>query len=277
MRADHLVPLLLQEAGGDRGIDPARHRDQHRRAHATEATARPGRSRTSRVSLRAMIEARFDDLTGASPSFRLVEPVGVLEATRPDEVRGVLEAAEGAAARGLWVAGYVAYEAAPGLDPALAVRDRAAGDPFERLPSRGSRCSSDARTRPSRSPQADPDPSVAAAWRPSIDRDDLRPGDRPHPRRDRRGRDLPGELHAPPAVPGGGRRARPLPRPLLRAAGRVRRVPEPRALPGALGLPRAVLPARRRRAHDEADEGHRPARTMARGGRRPWPSASAAR
>jgi hypothetical protein len=40
-----------------------------------------------------MIDARFDDLTGASPSFRLVAPVGVLEATRPDEVRGVLEAA----------------------------------------------------------------------------------------------------------------------------------------------------------------------------------------
>src|SRR5206468_6742184 len=30
-----------------------------------------------------VIEARFDDLTGAEPSFRLVEPVGVLEARRP--------------------------------------------------------------------------------------------------------------------------------------------------------------------------------------------------
>ncbi|HTG47316.1 MAG TPA: aminodeoxychorismate synthase component I [Actinomycetota bacterium] len=81
-----------------------------------------------------MIEARFDDLTGAEPSFRLVAPVGVLEATRPQEVPGVLAGAEAAAARGLWVAGVVAYEAAPGLDPALRVRTRDTGDPFEGLP-----------------------------------------------------------------------------------------------------------------------------------------------
>jgi para-aminobenzoate synthetase / 4-amino-4-deoxychorismate lyase len=81
-----------------------------------------------------MLEARFDDLTGASPSFRLVEPVGVLEATRAGEVVATLEAAEAAAGRGLWVAGFVAYEAAPGLDPNLAVRDRDAEDPFAALP-----------------------------------------------------------------------------------------------------------------------------------------------
>jgi para-aminobenzoate synthetase/4-amino-4-deoxychorismate lyase len=81
-----------------------------------------------------MLEARFDDLTGASPSFRLMEPVGVLEATRAGEVVGILEAAEAAAGRGLWVAGFVAYEAAPGLDPALVVRSRDADDPFAALP-----------------------------------------------------------------------------------------------------------------------------------------------
>lgn len=81
-----------------------------------------------------MLEARFDDLTGATPSFRLVEPVGVLEATRAGEVVAVLEAAEAAAARGLWVAGFVSYEAAPGLDPALTVRAREADDPFSALP-----------------------------------------------------------------------------------------------------------------------------------------------
>ena len=48
-----------------------------------------------------MLEARFDDLTGASASFRLVEPVGVLEATRAGEVVETLEAAEAAAGRGL--------------------------------------------------------------------------------------------------------------------------------------------------------------------------------
>ena len=81
-----------------------------------------------------VIEARFDDLTGAEPSFRLVGPAGVLEARRPDEVPGVLAAAESAAARGLWVAGFVAYEAAPGLDAALRVRAAEPGDPFTDLP-----------------------------------------------------------------------------------------------------------------------------------------------
>ncbi|MEP7059482.1 MAG: aminodeoxychorismate synthase component I [Actinomycetota bacterium] len=81
-----------------------------------------------------MIEARFDDLTGASPSFALTEPVGVVEAMRTDEVLPARAAAEAGAARGLWVAGFVAYEAAPGFDPSLAVRRRADGDPFARLP-----------------------------------------------------------------------------------------------------------------------------------------------
>ena len=82
----------------------------------------------------SVIEARFDDLTGHDPSFRLVGPAGVLEARRPDEVAGVLAAAEQAAARGLWVAGYVAYEAAPGLDPALRVRPPGPDDAFGAAP-----------------------------------------------------------------------------------------------------------------------------------------------
>ena len=44
----------------------------------------------------AMLEARFDDLTGATPSFRLVGPIGVLEATRAGEVVSVLDGAEAA-------------------------------------------------------------------------------------------------------------------------------------------------------------------------------------
>ena len=81
-----------------------------------------------------VIEARFDDLSGAEPSFRLVEPVGVLEARRPAEVPTVIDAAEAAAARGLWVAGIVTYEAAPGFDPALRVRTPPDGGPFADLP-----------------------------------------------------------------------------------------------------------------------------------------------
>ena len=82
----------------------------------------------------AMLEARFDDLTGATRSFRLVGPIGVLEATRAGEVVSVLDGAEAAAGRGLWVAGFVSYEAAPGLDPALLVRDRDPNDAFAALP-----------------------------------------------------------------------------------------------------------------------------------------------
>jgi para-aminobenzoate synthetase/4-amino-4-deoxychorismate lyase len=98
---------------------------------------RPPAPRESVVATRivaGMLEARFDDLTGASPSFRLVEPVGVLEATRAGEVVETLEAAEAAIGRGLWIAGFVAYEAAPGLDPDLVVRSREADDPFAGLP-----------------------------------------------------------------------------------------------------------------------------------------------
>lgn len=82
-----------------------------------------------------MIEARFDDLrAGHERSFRLMDPVGVIEARRPDEVPGAIESAEAAAARGLWAAGFVAYEAAPGFDADLTVRARSAGDAFDGLP-----------------------------------------------------------------------------------------------------------------------------------------------
>jgi para-aminobenzoate synthetase/4-amino-4-deoxychorismate lyase len=82
-----------------------------------------------------VLEARFDDLTpGRERSFALADPVGVLEARRPDEVAPTIAAAEAATARGLWAAGFVAYEAAPGLDRDLVVRDRQPGDPFHDLP-----------------------------------------------------------------------------------------------------------------------------------------------
>jgi hypothetical protein len=47
------------------------------------------RARPARI-VAPVIEARFDDMTEAEPSFRLVGPAGVLEARRPDEVTGVL-------------------------------------------------------------------------------------------------------------------------------------------------------------------------------------------
>jgi len=82
-----------------------------------------------------VIEARFDDLRpGRERSFRLVQPVGVIEARADGEVGPALDRVEDAARRGLWAAGFVAYEAAPGLDPALSVRERERGDPFAALP-----------------------------------------------------------------------------------------------------------------------------------------------
>jgi para-aminobenzoate synthetase / 4-amino-4-deoxychorismate lyase len=117
-----------------------------------------------------VIEARFDDLTGDEVSFRLVEPVGLFEATRPEEVAGVLDAAEGAVSRGLWVAGFVAYEAAPGLDPALQVRPREADDPFARLPLAWFAMFERREDTVLPEPQGDPESTHPGAWRPSVDR-----------------------------------------------------------------------------------------------------------
>jgi para-aminobenzoate synthetase/4-amino-4-deoxychorismate lyase len=118
-----------------------------------------------------MIDARFDDLTpGAERAFRLTDPVGVLEARRPDEVPTTIEAAEAAASRGLWVGGLVAYEAAPGLDPALEVRSRAAGDPFGDLPLAWfALFERREEIAPLEPPLAEP-PAGDSSWRPSVDR-----------------------------------------------------------------------------------------------------------
>ncbi|MGZ8613916.1 MAG: aminodeoxychorismate synthase component I [Actinomycetota bacterium] len=117
-----------------------------------------------------MIEARFDDLTEASDSFRLIGPVGVLEALRTDEVAGTIAAAEGAAARGMWVAGFVAYEAAPGLDPAMRVRKRASDDPFARLPLAWFAMFEDRERTVLPEPQDGAVRGGSDAWRPSADR-----------------------------------------------------------------------------------------------------------
>ncbi len=117
-----------------------------------------------------MIEARFDDLTPGGSSFRLVEPVGVLEARRAPEVAGTLEAAEAAAARGLWVGGFLAYEAAPGLDSALAVRARDPSDPFSELPLAWFATFERAEETGLPAPPDDAPHEAEGSWRASIDR-----------------------------------------------------------------------------------------------------------
>jgi para-aminobenzoate synthetase / 4-amino-4-deoxychorismate lyase len=119
-----------------------------------------------------VIEARFDDLVaGAERAFRLAEPVGVIEARRPSEVAGAIDAAGSAAARGLWAAGFVAYEAAPGLDPELSVHVRAPDDPFAELPLAWFALFERKEDLPPLEPgRLDPSGSAGSPWRPSVDR-----------------------------------------------------------------------------------------------------------
>lgn len=82
-----------------------------------------------------MITARFDDLRpGRERSFALADPIGTVETDSASDVPAALAAVETAADRGLWAAGFVAYEAAPGLDPALAVRPASRSGDFAGLP-----------------------------------------------------------------------------------------------------------------------------------------------
>jgi para-aminobenzoate synthetase / 4-amino-4-deoxychorismate lyase len=117
-----------------------------------------------------MIEARFDDLTPGGTSFRLIGPVGVVEARRPQEVADVIAAAEAAAQRGLWAGGFVAYEAAPGLDPTLAVRPRDPDDPFAELPLAWFALFEGRERTALPEPRDDGHTGTTAAWRPSVDR-----------------------------------------------------------------------------------------------------------
>jgi para-aminobenzoate synthetase/4-amino-4-deoxychorismate lyase len=120
------------------------------------------------------LRVRFDDLTRTTKqALRFLEPVGVVEARTADEVAGALDALDAACRAGRWAAGYVAYEAAPGLDPALGVRGRAPGDPFAGMPlvwfgifDRVERHTDGADAGPD---SADPPPEIE--WEPSVPRD----------------------------------------------------------------------------------------------------------
>ena len=62
---------------------------------------------------------RFDSFDGRGRSWELRRPLGVIEATRPEEVEPALRAVEEAVAGGAHAGGYVTYEAAPALDRSL--------------------------------------------------------------------------------------------------------------------------------------------------------------
>jgi para-aminobenzoate synthetase / 4-amino-4-deoxychorismate lyase len=72
--------------------------------------------------------ARFDDLR-AGTALRCPAPFRVLTARTSDDVVPVLAEVERATTAGHWAFGYVGYEAAPGLDPALPVHPVELGGP----------------------------------------------------------------------------------------------------------------------------------------------------
>ena len=72
--------------------------------------------------------ARFDDLrTGTA--LLCPAPSEILTAVRPDEVADVLQQVHDATEAGSWAFGYVAYEAASGLDPQLPGGPASRGEP----------------------------------------------------------------------------------------------------------------------------------------------------
>jgi para-aminobenzoate synthetase/4-amino-4-deoxychorismate lyase len=78
--------------------------------------------------------ARFDDLTNSGTAMSFSNPEGILLATDRTEVVPVLRAVEEATAAGLWAAGFIAYEAAAGLDSRWATRQAADKEPLSDLP-----------------------------------------------------------------------------------------------------------------------------------------------
>jgi para-aminobenzoate synthetase/4-amino-4-deoxychorismate lyase len=73
--------------------------------------------------------ARFDDLR-AGVAWELGPPAFVLETSRPGDVAPLLAELERATADGWWAYGFLAYEAAAGLDPVLAVGQGVDGLPL---------------------------------------------------------------------------------------------------------------------------------------------------
>ena len=196
---------------------------------------------------------RFDDLR-AGRAFTCPAPEAVLTAATAGEVLPVLEEVERATAAGRWAYGYLAYEAAPGLDADLVAHDPRPGDPPLGLV-RGRRAAGRRRAgaRPAR--------RLRAPWRPDwTDAEHAPAPSRPSAPciaagdtyqcnlTDRLRTTLtasPEQLYAALA----GRQARRLPR-----------LARPRRARGGQREPRAVRRLVGRRPGDPADEGHGGAR-----------------
>jgi para-aminobenzoate synthetase/4-amino-4-deoxychorismate lyase len=73
------------------------------------------------------VSARFDDLADGT-ALAFARPRRVLTAHAPEDVVPLLAEVERATADGCWAVGYLAYEAAAGLDPRWAVAERSTSD-----------------------------------------------------------------------------------------------------------------------------------------------------
>ena len=78
----------------------------------------------------ALIDFPPTEADGPRQRWRLHRPSRWLVAHDPSQVPGLLDAAHELAKSGRWVVGWVAYEAAPGLDPCLPVKALPPGRPF---------------------------------------------------------------------------------------------------------------------------------------------------
>jgi para-aminobenzoate synthetase / 4-amino-4-deoxychorismate lyase len=116
--------------------------------------------------------ARFDDASpGPGGAFELTGLETTVVARRLDEVRPALDEVEGHVAAGRWVAGYVAYDAAPGLVPRLQARGRDEDEPFGHLPLVWFGVFRDReRSEPFEVRTNHPAPYNVSSWRPTEDR-----------------------------------------------------------------------------------------------------------
>ncbi len=109
---------------------------------------------------------RFDDLVSGI-AFVFDGPLRTIVATELDQVSDALSEVEKEVAGGNWAAGFMTYEAAPGLDPTLSVRPPQP----DTLPLVWFGIFSDHRPEPVLAARATrPAPYSVSAWTPSIDR-----------------------------------------------------------------------------------------------------------
>ena len=89
---------------------------------------------SARASQTGRVWARFDDLTPHGRAWIFSRLTRALVARRPSEVLPLLRAVEVATAAGYWAAGYLAYEAAAGIDANLGTKVAPGDEPVDELP-----------------------------------------------------------------------------------------------------------------------------------------------